>query len=196
VQDISPALLAIAAEMRASGISWEKIGKRVGRHPDTCRHWPDRFPATWHRLFRAAEERHVAAGGSEGLAVLRVMLREGSERSRLCAAQTLYRGRLALRSNEDAPVPSKEEHIEMAMPQIEQTLNDRAEKDDEERACQAEEQIQAISETWRKRQDPDAALAARALAELVEKPDEDEEEPDGNASAPAADGVPERQPGG
>jgi hypothetical protein len=160
MRDINNSLLAIAAEMRAAGASWEKIGQEVGRHQDTCRHWPERYPATWHRLFLAAEERHIATGGSEALTALRIMLRKGSERAQLSAAQTLYRGRLAARYRSYEPHPSDEERIAIELPHL-------ASK--EERDCLTEKPIQALKRGGRKRRDGDAAQACEQLEEAADR---------------------------
>ena len=118
------ALLAVAADLRANGCSWEAIAQKVGRSPDTCRHWPLRFPAAWRPLFRAAEEQTIAATASKSLAILRTLLRDECEQVRIVAAQTILRGRLTRAAPAEAPPLSTEEYLEWAAPHIEQLLAD------------------------------------------------------------------------
>jgi hypothetical protein len=68
-------LMKIAAELRASGLSWETVAVKVKRTPRACRGWPERYPQDWDRLYRAAETklRHEARG--EALSYLRKFLR-------------------------------------------------------------------------------------------------------------------------
>src|SRR5262249_30641432 len=151
-----------------------KIGEQVGRHPDTCRHWPEHFPATWHRLFRAAEARHIATGGSEALAVLRIMLRNGSERARITAAQTLYRGRLAARVHSHEPDPSAEERLATEMSHL-------AAK--ETRACLLEKPIRALKKAGRK--GPAGTPTEQSSEKLGDKVAKNGDGPAENGSTPA-----------
>jgi len=161
MKEMSPGLLAIAAEMRAAGASWERIGEQVGRHPDNCRHWPMRYPATWHQLYRDAEIRHIATGGSEGLAALRLLLRKGSERAQLAAAGILYRARLAERISELAPLPSAEEQMAIEQPHL---------ADQEEQPCLAEKPTRALKKARCKGLDGAAGeTAAEKLGAKVAK---------------------------
>jgi len=58
-------LIAHAAHLKASGLSWEAVGKEVGRSPETCRQWPLRFAEKWDRFFRFADEALTTEGASE-----------------------------------------------------------------------------------------------------------------------------------
>ena len=50
-------LLAVAAELRAAGATWEAVARRVGREPSTCRKWPSRYGADWVALEQVARSR-------------------------------------------------------------------------------------------------------------------------------------------
>jgi hypothetical protein len=65
-------LLRVAAELRATGSSWVRVGERVNRDPETCRQWPRRYRNAWGRLYRAAESSLVA----ETAAIAQVRLRQ------------------------------------------------------------------------------------------------------------------------
>jgi RNA polymerase sigma-70 factor, ECF subfamily len=49
--------LALAAEPRSAGQTWEAVARRVGRDPSTCRRWPSRYRQDWEPLYRAAQKR-------------------------------------------------------------------------------------------------------------------------------------------
>ena len=51
------ALLAVAAELRAAGATWEAVARRVGRESSTCRKWPSRYAADWAAMEQAARAR-------------------------------------------------------------------------------------------------------------------------------------------
>src|SRR5262245_35110465 len=45
-------LLKQAAEMRASGHSWEQIGKKLHRKGKTCKGWPQVYASEWQPIYR------------------------------------------------------------------------------------------------------------------------------------------------
>jgi transposase-like protein len=63
-KNLMPALTT-AAELRAAGASWKKVGEQLGRSDETCRQWMRRYPETWRRLFHEAETHLIAEAGSE-----------------------------------------------------------------------------------------------------------------------------------
>ena len=65
-------LMWLAAEMRAGGASWARVGERVGRDPETCRQWPRRYRAAWRRFYLEAE----AQVGTDTAALAQVRLRQ------------------------------------------------------------------------------------------------------------------------
>jgi hypothetical protein len=69
-----------AAELRVGGHSWEVVGERLRRSPETCRHWPLTYPEQWQALYRAAEERIIHEAGAEAVLVLRQLLRSQDEK--------------------------------------------------------------------------------------------------------------------
>jgi hypothetical protein len=103
-------LLTTAAELRAAGGSWLKVAEQVGRSAETCRHWPRRFPETWRRLYRDAENHLIAEAGAEARTILRQLLRATEAKVALAAAQLLLRCRDQQRSQEEQaerPSPSQ-----------------------------------------------------------------------------------------
>jgi hypothetical protein len=112
METLSPTLLAlltIAAELRAAGGSWPKVGEHVGRSPETCRQWSRRYPEAWRRLYREAETHLIAEAGAEARTILRQLLRAKESKVALTAAQMLLRSRDAQRAQEEqAERPSPE----------------------------------------------------------------------------------------
>src|SRR4051794_29755622 len=96
-------LVAVAAELKAGGVSWDQVASRVGRHPATCRRWTSRYADEWRRLFRAAQIRLLAEAGSEGMLELRRLLRSEDEKVRRDAARDLIAHWERLRAAEDPP---------------------------------------------------------------------------------------------
>jgi hypothetical protein len=82
-------LLAAAADLRASGISWEAVAARLRRAADTCRRWPARYPALWADLYAAAERGQMTEGRAEATAVLRSHLRLEDTKQTRDAAKAL-----------------------------------------------------------------------------------------------------------
>jgi hypothetical protein len=94
------ALMAVAAELRASGLSWETVAERVGRNPRTCRRWLAEYPGVWDRLYRRAELRVLESATAEAVIVLRNLLRSEDEKVRRDAARFLLQMRLQFEPGE------------------------------------------------------------------------------------------------
>jgi hypothetical protein len=102
-------LLTSAADLRAAGASWLKVGEHTKRSPETCRQWPRRFPDTWRRLYREAEKHLIDEAAAEARVILRQMLRSPDQKIVLAAAQILIRGRdqqRALEERAERPDPA------------------------------------------------------------------------------------------
>lgn len=82
-------LLARAAELRASGASWNNVAVALGRSAATCRRWPQKYPDLWRQAFATAARERLAEGGAEGLQTLREMLRSKDDKTRETAAKAL-----------------------------------------------------------------------------------------------------------
>lgn len=82
-------LLAAAADLRAAGYSWEAVGERLRRKPDTCRRWPSRYARRWRDLYVAAERLQEAELRAEARNVLRRQLRLGDSKQTRDAARAL-----------------------------------------------------------------------------------------------------------
>ena len=82
-------LLARAAELRASGTSWDKVAVALGRSAATCRRWPHKYPDLWRQAFATAARERLAEGGAEGLRTLRELLRSKDRQTRETAAKAL-----------------------------------------------------------------------------------------------------------
>lgn len=89
-------LIAKAAELRASGSSWDVVAAGVGRAADTVRRWPALYPGPWQKAFRAAERQFVAEATAEAVLILRKHLRSDDEKISQDAAQRLIQLRVAL----------------------------------------------------------------------------------------------------
>ncbi len=94
-------LIKAAADLRAGGASWAKVGERLNREPDTCRDWPRRYPAAWRRAYRAAEDLFTEEAGAEAKTMLRLFMRSKNEKIGLAAAHALHRARENRRAEED-----------------------------------------------------------------------------------------------
>jgi hypothetical protein len=87
-------LIALAAELRAGGSSWEAVAAKVGRAADTVRRWPAAYPAAWKTAFRAAELRLLAEATAESVHTLRRLLRSDDEKVSRDAARSLIQYRV------------------------------------------------------------------------------------------------------
>lgn len=103
------AALRQAAEIRARGLSWEAVAHDLGRHPDTCRRWPRRYPLLWRRLLRQARIDVTQDGGAEAKATLRKLLRVEDNKTRLAAAEGLLKRRTSGRKQTAGLSPEDEE---------------------------------------------------------------------------------------
>jgi hypothetical protein len=84
-------LMLRAAELRASGASWETVGREVNRHADTCRRWAREYADVWRRLYGEAEQLQAREGRAEARVILRKLLRSEEEKMRLAAARDLLK---------------------------------------------------------------------------------------------------------
>jgi hypothetical protein len=89
-------LLALAAQARAEGGSWEAVGKQVRRAARTVRKWPLLYPERWAQAMRVASRQVIDDAASESVLVLRQLVRSPSEKIRQTAAWRLIFQRLEL----------------------------------------------------------------------------------------------------
>jgi hypothetical protein len=102
-------LMTVAAELRATGNSWEAVGLQVQRSPRTCREWPLRYPDAWKRLYLDAEDAVIAEASSEAMFYLRKLLRAGDPKDpwlQQNTAKFLATHRREARSQEVACAPA------------------------------------------------------------------------------------------
>lgn len=66
--------MAQAADLRAVGLKWETVAAKLGRRLETVRRWPERYPATWQRLYRAAVRQHIGEAGTQSRTVLQSLV--------------------------------------------------------------------------------------------------------------------------
>jgi hypothetical protein len=99
---VTARLLAVAADLKAGGASWEQVAAKVGRSAAVCRRWPSLYPAAWRRLFRAAEEQLTVEAAAEAVLELRRLLRSEDEKVRREVARTLVGLRSQVRAVEAA----------------------------------------------------------------------------------------------
>jgi len=88
------ALIARAAAARASGSSWEAVGKLVSRSPHTVCKWPQTYPEHWEAALRAAARAGVDYAAAQSMIVLRNLLASDNEKVRAEAAWRLLYQRL------------------------------------------------------------------------------------------------------
>jgi hypothetical protein len=68
-------LVEQAAELRASGRSWEAVSIKLKRSARACRRWPQQYPEVWDRFYFKAERELIRRAGSEALGLLFYHLR-------------------------------------------------------------------------------------------------------------------------
>jgi hypothetical protein len=107
--DETQRLMAVAAELRAAGSSWEVVAREMNRDVRTIRFWVEEFPKLWRRLLRAAERRHEQDARLEARLILRGLLREGDQKAKLSAASQLIKTRPKGRRPEKAAQLSDED---------------------------------------------------------------------------------------
>ena len=82
-------LLAVAAEMRAVGYSWEAVAEKVRRKPETCQKWPARHAAEWEPRYRAAQLKRFDDLHNEVGYHLNQLLRDGDKKVKAEAIKVL-----------------------------------------------------------------------------------------------------------
>jgi hypothetical protein len=93
-QPPSDELFARAAETRASGLTWESVGKEVKRAARTVRRWPIKYADRWAAAFLRAERNLAAQADGESVYTLRRLLMSNDERIRWHAAKCLIARRI------------------------------------------------------------------------------------------------------
>lgn len=88
-------LLALAAELRAGGASWETVAEQVNRTERTVRQWPTNYATRWNKLLRAAERQQLTDATAESVLTLRRQLRSPDEKTSRDAAMKLIQFRIA-----------------------------------------------------------------------------------------------------
>ena len=109
MNDPSPPILKsmrLAAEWRATGMSWDRIAAKLRRSPRSCRAWRELYAEIWNRLFRAAEERLMSDTSTEAYLMLRKL--SCHEDPRVARDASMYLHRLGTErehetKTEDAP---------------------------------------------------------------------------------------------
>jgi hypothetical protein len=81
--------LKAAAELRAGGVSWARIGAKLNRRPNTCRHWTWRYRVDWAAIYAAAIAERDDQSEAESIGSLRELLRSKDETMRRDAARYL-----------------------------------------------------------------------------------------------------------
>ena len=96
IQPPTDEMLARVADLRADGLTWEAVGKAVGKAARTVRRWPSRYHDRWLLFQQSAEMQLAHASESEAVLVLRRMLRSKDEKLAWNAAKTLVDMRINL----------------------------------------------------------------------------------------------------
>ena len=93
-QPPSDSLLARAAELRATGASWDVVAEEVGRAARTVRSWPRRYAERWTDALVQAERRITVQSDCESVLTLRQLLLSPDEKVRWHAAKALIARRV------------------------------------------------------------------------------------------------------
>jgi hypothetical protein len=80
-----------AARMRAGGMSWAAVSKKLKRSARTCSQWSCRYRAVWSRLYSAALAERDDDAVAESIGTLRSMLRNDDDKVRRETARDLLR---------------------------------------------------------------------------------------------------------
>ncbi|HXD87400.1 MAG TPA: helix-turn-helix domain-containing protein [Urbifossiella sp.] len=89
-------ILARVADLRADGLTWEAVGREVGRAARTVRRWPAKYHDRWLLFQQSAEVQLAHASESEAVLVLRRLLRSKDEQLAWHAAKTIVDMRINL----------------------------------------------------------------------------------------------------
>jgi hypothetical protein len=100
--------MAVVAELRAAGATWETAGAPVGRHQNVAARWTTYYADEWRRVFAAAQERIERSLNDEARRELRSRLRSRDASVRAAAAEEVARQRLAEWALDTPPDPRVE----------------------------------------------------------------------------------------
>ena len=89
-------MLNFVAELRAEGLSWDRVAARIKRNPRTLRKWRNKYADRWKLASAQAERGMAAEAECESVIVLRRLLRSIDEKVRWHAAKSLIALRLDL----------------------------------------------------------------------------------------------------
>jgi hypothetical protein len=78
-----------AARMRAAGLSWPVIARKLDRHIDTCKNWSRSFPHLWAECYSTALKKRPQ--DAEMIAGLRQLVNAPDKRTHREAARILMR---------------------------------------------------------------------------------------------------------
>jgi hypothetical protein len=99
-------LFARAAELRATGATWEAVAKHVQRAARTVRRWPLKYADRWAAALGRAERRMTAQADCESVLTLRKLLLSADEKVRWHAAKALITRRVERDKIELKTVPA------------------------------------------------------------------------------------------
>src|SRR5947209_3977134 len=68
-------MLERAIQLRAQGVTWAEVGKRLGKDPSYCRSWPSRYREFWATRLADARAEHHDEITDETWATLRRQMR-------------------------------------------------------------------------------------------------------------------------
>ena len=75
-------LLALAAEMRTVGHSWDAVAEKVHRRPNTCKQWASRYRSQWETLYHQCATRRFHETSEEMHTLLRNLMRDDDKKVR------------------------------------------------------------------------------------------------------------------
>src|SRR5262245_59681589 len=90
----SDELFATAAELRATGATWEAVAEHVDRAARIVRRWPRKYAERWTAALLQDERLMAAQSDCESVLTLRKLLQSQDERVRWHAAKCLIARRV------------------------------------------------------------------------------------------------------
>jgi hypothetical protein len=80
-----------AADLRATGHTWQQVGRKMHKTGEAVRSWTKRFPEYWEEVLTEARREVAGEARDEGLTALRTLLRSGDDKVK-CNASTKLAG--------------------------------------------------------------------------------------------------------
>jgi hypothetical protein len=100
-----------AADLRALGCPWDKVGAALSRDAAEVASWPLQYRDLWDACFQAANRRLAAEAEAEGRAILRQELRNPQDKERRDIAKKLIDYGRRTTAGQPTSSPSEVQHL-------------------------------------------------------------------------------------